>query len=421
PHRILGAAENEDLVGPVWAWDGKHLGYGRVFSDLDKFGTRVETLDLETGKTIVSFSDPDITSGVTLPDGQIVYSRNEVISRQSGVTLMECNTDPRSGKLIGEPHQIARWAGSSISGLGVTGDGKHLVALRGLAQADVYVGEIVSNHLENTHRLTFNDRDDFPSDWTPDSRYVLFASNRNGSMDIFRQGRDERTAEPLITGPEDKNTIHLTPDGEWLMYFAFPGGYSPTKAPLLMRVPLSGGPPQFVLKARPTSDFRCLKAPATMCVLGEWVNGQLVFYVLDPVRGKGRELVRQEIASRPDVVESGWDLSPDGSHIAMAMLEGPSARIRILSLSGITTKDVVVDGWSAFQSIEWAADGKGWYVASRSAATNTLLFIDPQGHAFPLRQSPSGYDTYAIPSPDGRHLAFLEYTTTNNAWMIENF
>jgi Tol biopolymer transport system component len=120
-------------------------------------------------------------------------------------------------------------------------------------------------------------------------------------------------------------------------------------------------------------------------------------------------------------VESGWDLSPDGSHIAMAMLEGPSARIRILSLSGITAKDVVVDGWSAFQSIEWAADGKGWYVASRSAATNTLLFIDPQGHAFPLRQSPSGYNTYAIPSPDGRHLAFLEYTTTNNAWMIENF
>jgi Tol biopolymer transport system component len=334
---------------------------------------------------------------------------------------MECNTDPRSGKLIGKPHQIARWTGSSISGLGVTGDGKHLVALRGLAQADVYVGEIVAHRLENTHRLTFNDRDDFPSDWTPDSRYVLFASNRNGSMDIFRQARDERTAEPLITGPEDKNTIHLTPDGRWLLYFAFPGGYSPTKAPLLMRVPLSGGPPQFVFKARPTSDFRCLRAPATMCVLGEWVNAQLVFYVLDPLRGKGRELVGQEIASRPDIVESRWDLSPDGSRIAVAMLEGPSARIRILSLTGGAPKDIVVDGWSAFQSIEWAADGKGWYVASRSAAANTLLFIDPQGHAFPLRQSPSGYDTYAVPSPDGRHLAFLEYTTANNAWMIEDF
>jgi hypothetical protein len=28
---------------------------------------------------------------------------------------------------------------------------------------------------------------------------------------------------------------------------------------------------------------------------------------------------------------------------------------------------------------------------------------------------------YAIPSPDGHRLAFLEYTTADNAWMIENF
>jgi hypothetical protein len=69
----------------------------------------------------------------------------------------------------------------------------------------------------------------------------------------------------------------------------------------------------------------------------------------------------------------------------------------------------------------WAADGKGWFVASRSAAANTLPFVDPQGHAYPLPQTAGGYDTYAIPSPDGHHLAFLEYTTANNAWMIENF
>lgn len=52
----------------------------------------------------------------------------------------------------------------------------------------------------------------------------------------------------------------------------------------------------------------------------------------------------------------------------------------------------------------------------------TLLFVDPQGQgqAYPLRQT-GGYDTYAIPSPDGHRLAFLEYTTANNVWMIENF
>ena len=420
PHRIL-AATNEDLAAPVWGWDGKHLTYGRVFSDSDKADTVVETLDLETGKITVSFSDPEITSGIPLPDGRVVYSRNEVISGQSGASLLEFNTDPSSGKVVGKPRQLALWPGSSISALGVTSDGMHLVALKGLVQADVYVGDIVEHRLENPRRLTFNDRDDFASDWTPDSQYVLFASNRNGSMDIFRQGVSARTAEALIAGPEDKLSLHLSPDGQWLMYFAFPGGYSVTKAPLLMRAPLSGGPPQFVFEARPASDFRCLKAPASMCVLSEWENRQFVFYALDPMRGKGRELARQEIALGPEIVESNWDISPDGSRIALAIPEGPPARIRILSLASGTLQDIRVSGWSAFQSIEWAADGKGWFVASRSAAANTLLFVDQQGRAYPLRQTAGGYDTYAIPSPDGHHLAFLEYTTANNAWLIENF
>jgi DNA-binding winged helix-turn-helix (wHTH) protein/Tol biopolymer transport system component len=420
PHRILVAA-NEYLAGPAWGWDGKHIGYARVFSESDRVDTVVETLDLETGKITASFSDPDITSGIPLPDGRLVYSRNEVISGQSGASLLEFNTDPRSGNVVGKPRQLARWPGSSISSLGVTSDGMHLVALKGMVQADVYVGDIVEHRLKNARRLTFNDRDDFASDWTPDGHDVLFASNRNGSMDIFRQGVDGRTAEALITGPEDKLSLHLSPDGQWLMYFAFPGGYSAAKAPLLMRAPLSGGPPQLVFKARPASDFRCTKAPAARCVLSEWENRQLVFYVLDPVRGKGPELARQGIAWEPEIAESNWDLSPDGSRIALAIPEGPPARIRILSLASGAPQDIRVTGWSIFQSMEWAADGKGWFVASRSAAANTLLFVDLQGHPYPLRQTAGGYDTYAIPSPDGHHLAFLEYTSANNAWMLENF
>ena len=421
-HRILAAAEHETLAGPVWNWDDKHLAYGRVFSNVDKFGVRVEILDLETGKTTVSFSDPDITAGTPLPDGRVVYARNEVLSGQPGASLLVVNIDPSTNKVVGKPRQLARWSGSSVSGLGVTSDGKHLLALRGLAQADVYVGDLVGHsQLANARRLTFNDRDDFPSDWTPDSQQVLFASNRNGSMDIFKQALTERNAEALIADAGDKLFLHVSPDGHSLLYFAFPGGFSPTKAPLLMRAPLAGGPSEFVFKARPASDFRCVKALGTTCILSEWDNRQLVFYALDPVRGKGQELARQEIAFSPDVVESNWDISPDGSRIAIAMPQGPQKQIRILSLTGGAPKDVLVPGWSTFQSIEWAADGKGWYVASRSAATNTLLFVGPDGHATALRQTLGGYDTYALPSPDGHHLAFLEYTNTNNVWMVENF
>ena len=45
------------------------------------------------------------------------------------------------------------------------------------------------------------------------------------------------------------------------------------------------------------------------------------------------------------------------------------------------------------------------------------LYVDLQGHAQPLRENVE----WAVPSPDGRHLALLEWATTGNAWVIENF
>jgi hypothetical protein len=80
-------------------------------------------------------------------------------------------------------------------------------------------------------------------------------------MDIFRQGVDERTAEALITGPEDKLSLHLSPDGQWLMYFAFPGGYSVTKAPLLMRGSALRRPSATGIQSAPCLRFSLPESP----------------------------------------------------------------------------------------------------------------------------------------------------------------
>ncbi len=52
----------------------------------------------------------------------------------------------------------------------------------------------------------------------------------------------------------------------------------------------------------------------------------------------------------------------------------------------------------------------------------TLLYMDLEGHAYPLRQHP-GFDYFycGSPSPDGRHFAFPEFTAAQNVWMIEGF
>jgi hypothetical protein len=46
-----------------------------------------------------------------------------------------------------------------------------------------------------------------------------------------------------------------------------------------------------------------------------------------------------------------------------------------------------------------------------------LLRRDRGGRCVPL----GGIDAYAVPSPDGRHLAMREWTVEGNLWLLENF
>ena len=68
---------------------------------------------------------------------------------------------------------------------------------------EVYVGELGGKRerMKPPKRLTFDDHQDFPGDWTPDSKAILFTSDRNGNADIFKQSLDERWAEPIVAGP----------------------------------------------------------------------------------------------------------------------------------------------------------------------------------------------------------------------------
>ena len=65
--------------------------------------------------------------------------------------------------------------------------------------------------------------------------------------------------------------------------------------------------------------------------------------------------------------------------------------------------------------ISWSADGKGWYVAADTATGTSILYINQQGEAHVLRASP--LSTWAVPSPDGQKLAFVDQVVDSNVWM----
>ena len=419
PQKVLSGPAGDVFGGLQFL--GDRLGYGRLHPAGDHADITVESLDRKTGQVTVAFSDPNITAGVFVPDGRLIYSHMEPPPNQGGfANLWEIRIDPRTGRASGKPRRITRWAGVNITGLSVTADGKHLALQRGLAESDVYVGELEAGRtrLVNPRRLTLDDRNDYASAWTLDGKAVLFSSNRNGPSDIFRQALEQRTAEPVVTSREDKIMARLSPDGAWVIYFAFPGGFS--SSPKLMRAPISGGPSEFIVGAPPGADFFCARLPETVCVLSEWHRGQLAFYALDPLRGRGRELLRINVKPLPDYCYDQWHLEPDGSSIAVIVPDEEPARIRVFPLAGGSPRDVKVAGWSGLCDLKWAADGKGWFVSTHSVTAWTHIYVDLQGHSYLLCQTGT-MPTFSFPSPDGRHLAFLEWNSFSNVWMLEGF
>ena len=81
-----------------------------------------------------------------------------------------------------------------------------------------------------------------------------------------------------------------------------------------------------------------------------------------------------------------------------------------------------MSGWSGFGALhDWSWDGKGFYLSSLSSKGATLLYMDLKGHATPVWEQKGGFQTWAMPSPDGHHLAILGWAVDSNVWMVESF
>ncbi len=418
--RIMAAQHGEDFNEVTWAPNGQRLAYSKGLAGTGIYVSAIESVSLKGGPPTRILSSPKLQGFCWLPDGRIVYSLRQSVMTGADSNLWEVRTITQTGEPTGDPRQLTNWPGFSFSGFTVTTDGRQMEFLRLTAKAHVYVGELDAKgtHLNNTHRLTFDEHSEWPERWTPDSRAVVFWSDRDGSWDIFKQTLDkDAAAELLALGREPKWYSSFSPDGHWILYLAlpearFPGGSVPVR---IMRVPASGGPPQLVLTALGTTDIRCTRAPANLCVFDEQQRGHLVFTSVDPIKGRGRALASMEMEPSMAIP---WDLSPDGSQVVMTR-EG---RIRLLSLKSGVTTDLAVRGWNSFGEVDWSADGNALFVSSQTPQDTTLLRVDLRGEPRALwHQKLNFMGTKGIPSPDRRHLAVAGWTTDSNAWMIENF
>ena len=112
--------------------------------------------------------------------------------------------DAGSGQPAGKPRRITNWTDFSLAGPNASADCKRLVFSRVSAQTDVYVGDLEKGGARlktPPRRLTLDERNDRPSAWTPDSKAVLFISDRSGHYHIYKQAPDQDSAEPFVVIP----------------------------------------------------------------------------------------------------------------------------------------------------------------------------------------------------------------------------
>ena len=382
--------------------------------------------DLATSQPIALFSIPKLLpidggSCLWLPDHRIIVTLREPAPNDSSVNLWEIRLDPRTNATSGEPKRLTSWVDSSVAICNATRDGKRLAFLKMRTQLAVYAADLEDGgrRLRNVRRVTFDSRDQEPSAWTRDSRSIYFSSKRQGTLDIFKQEVEARLAEPVVSGPAAEAEARLSPDGSLLLYMVRPAGLDAAPS-RLMRVPVAGGAPELILEGEHIFDYQCPTSPAASCVVVEFQDRQATYSFLDPVKGKGREILHEETAV------PAWGLSPDGSRLVLiGSLPNPS--IRVVNVSDGRAETLPLEGLASPAAVSWSFDGKALFFSDVDVQGKSPLWrlvraeLTGQVHVLHRAEVPFILFYNLLPSPDGRYLAFLHVFYETNAWIVEDF
>jgi serine/threonine protein kinase len=423
--KLYEAGENAVFGGLYWSPDGQRILYDQV----DKVDQRLFTRDLKGGTPVPILPRDQakrLNDFLWLPDGRVIYALWEMDNseeEEGTCNYWQIRVDARSGEAVGKPRRITNWVGFCVGGTNVTSDSKQLAFLEWRPHMNVYVADLQSNAttIPTPNRLTLDEGWNEPLGWTSDGKAVLFLSGRNGRTEIFRQSPGQDTAELVATAKEGERVFGhacMSPDGSSVLYTVRPNPGHPQAPATIMRAPITGGSPQIVLTGNVNGGQRCAQSPATLCAIAERSadRKQLVFTAFDPMKGRGKELAEFKTEAAG---EYQWDLSRDGAHIAI--LKKREGQIQILSLTGSAPREITVKGWNLLTNATWTADGKGLFASSFNERGSVLMSVDMSGNARILWEQLGGINTYALPSPDGRHLAMLSWTNNTNMWMMENF
>jgi serine/threonine protein kinase/Tol biopolymer transport system component len=441
PRHLVPQPDSEYLESPVWSPDSGWIAYVRILKiGPDAYSTAVEIRPAAGGPPHTLIADtslPDRPFVCNLfgnlpclswaPNWRLVFSArrdSDLAPGQTQNSLWTIPVTPDTAKAAGKPEPLVQWSNFVPGSLAIAADGKRLSFLKSYTWNDVYLAELGPDGTiaKPARRFTLDNRGSDPSGWTADSQTIFWDSDRNGRNQIFKQALNDNVAETVVQIPADDCAGGVvSADGSWLLYQESlqVAANTPSPPARLMRQPSTGGSSEIVLEepAGSTWDYACPQKPGAFCILSERAGTEIVFYALDPLRGKGAQLGR---IRRTDWYGfRGWNVSPDGSRVALVNEKG---RIEVLSLRDRVWNEILLDpGWEHLQSIAWASDGKSFFVTCLQPDSYNLIHVTATGRVKSLiNNGLRQFLTSPLPSPDGKYLAFETESWDKSVWLLEN-
>ncbi|HTV21731.1 MAG TPA: hypothetical protein VMG12_23740, partial [Polyangiaceae bacterium] len=259
----------------------------------DYLGSHLEVMDVATGLRKVLHSEPgSIQAPNWTLDDQLLYNSAEGVMYGYDIAtggIAELNTGACrqnnndhvlsfDGKMLALSNYVANRAGERrsvafvlpVSGSdepkqitspdaghaflhGWSPDGKKLVFTGGRKGETGHYRNLWAVDVETKLETSLTPPgtlDDGP-EYTPDGKYIYFNSVRTGTMQIWRMRPDGSEPEQITFDEYNDWFPHISPDGKWLVYIAFPTDMDPWTHPFYRQcyirlMPTSGGVPRTI-------------------------------------------------------------------------------------------------------------------------------------------------------------------------------
>jgi len=261
---------------------------------------------------------------------------------------------------LDHPTQLTATSYDALNGLSWTPDGKLVYTSQIAGEQNIWITD--PNHSEPkqlTSHAGFNEQPLV----SPDGRYIVLLSNRNGQQHHWRIDIDGKHPLELSRGKDAQATF--TADGQNIIFRSLDAQGSN-----LVRLSINGGEPQLIT-GRIAFDPNVSPDGKTLACAFRPEPASATKIALLPIEGGEPKFISDMPACYGRL---RW--MPDGSGIAYAARQEGVGNIWIQPLDGSAPKQLTRWGTNPIFSFGWSRDGKWLAYASGSITSDVVVITD---------------------------------------------